>query len=94
MEMIGCPQLNTKALLAHGLKLNGKKQEINGTVILPVEYLNPYDDATGRLNKTSNTISIHWYSKSALSKKKILRSKLTRPFHRLFGTDCFRCIKR
>ena len=94
MEMIGCPRLNTKALLTHGLKLNGKKQEIDGAVILPVDYLNPYDDATGRLIKTSNTISIHWYSKSALSKKQILRSKLTRPFHRVFGTDCFRWIKR
>ena len=90
MEMVGCPRLNTKALLEHGLKLNGKKQEIDGAVILPADYLNPYDDATGRLNKTVNTISIHWYSKSALSRRQILRSKLTRPFHRLFGVDCFK----
>ena len=90
MEMVGCPRLNTKALLEHGLKLNGKKQEIDGAVILPADYLNPYDDATGRLNKTANTISIHWYSKSALSRRQILRSKLTRPFHRLFGVDCFK----
>lgn len=94
MEMVGCPLLNTKALLEHGLKLNGKKQEIDGAVILPADYLNPYDDPTGCLNKTVNTISIHWYSKSALSRKQILRSKLTKPFHRLFGVDCFKRRKR
>lgn len=94
IEMVGCPRLNTKALLDHGLKLNGEKQEVFGAVILPSDYLNPYDDATGRLNKTENTVSIHWYTKSALTKRQILRSKLTRPFHRIFGTDCFRRRKR
>lgn len=94
VEMIGCPVLNTKALLAYGLKLNGEMQKIGGAVILPADYLNPYDDATGRMNKTSNTISIHWYLKSALSKKQILRSKLTRPFHRIFGVDCFKNIRQ
>lgn len=94
IKMIGCPTLNTKALLCYGLKLNGQKQEVGGAVILPADYLNPYEDATGRLNRTSNTISIHWYSKSALSRKQIIRSRLTRPFHRIFGTDCFRRTKK
>lgn len=94
MKMVGCPKLNTNALLAHGLELNGKKQIIDGALILPVEYLNPYDDATGRLHKTVHTVSIHWYSKSALSQKQILRSKLTRPIHRIFGVDCFRKFKK
>ena len=90
----GCPALNTAALLPMGLQLNGKYQSVGGAVILPVEYLNPYDDPTGRLNKTENTYSIHWYSKSALDKKAILRSKITRPFHRIFGVDCFRWLKK
>lgn len=94
IELVGCPLLNTKALLTYGLQLNGEKQEIDGAVILPKDYLNPYDDPTGRLNKTSNTISIHWYSKSALSKRQIIRSRITRPFHRIFGTDCFKRKKR
>lgn len=87
---IGCPILNTKALVSLGLVLNGEKQEINGAIILPEDYLNPFDDATGILKKTNNTYSIHWYSKSALSKASIIRSKLTRPLHRVFGVDCFR----
>lgn len=94
MEFIGCPTLNTKALLPFGLKLNGKMQKIAGALILPIDYMNPYDDPTGRLNKTENTLSVHWYSKSALSKKAILRSNLTRPFHRILGKECFEWLKK
>lgn len=93
-HFIGCPELNTKALLPFGLKLDGSWQKVGGAVILPMEYMNPYDDPTGRLNKTQNTLSIHWYSKSALSHRAILISKITRPFHRTFGIDCFSFLKR
>lgn len=89
-----CPALNTRALLPFGLVCDGSMQQHEGLLILPIEYMNPYDDPTGRLRITENTVSIHWYSKSALSKKSILRSIITRPFHRLFGTDCFRWLKR
>lgn len=82
-EMIGCPRLNTKALLPFGLEQNGKMQTVLGALILPSDYLNPYDDPTGTLKKTENTISVHWYSKSWMSKKTILRSKLTKPLHRI-----------
>ncbi len=93
MQMIGCPELNTKALLPLGLQLNGKEQMVAGAKILPADFLNPFDDHTGRLKKTENTVSIHWYSKSALSKGAILRSKITRPFHRVFGDKCFDWLK-
>ena len=89
-----CPALNTAALLPMGLILDGKRQNVAGAEILPIDYLNPYDDATGRLLCTENTVGIHWYSKSWISKGAVLRSKLTRPFHRIFGKDCFRWLKR
>ena len=92
--IVGCPALNTKALRQFGLKLDGSLQRIDDMLILPVEYMNPYDDPTGRLTITDKTVSIHWYSKSALSKKSILRSNLTRPLHRIFGVDCFKWLKR
>lgn len=94
-QLTPCPKLNTNALLKMGLKLTGEIQELKSkTLILPAEYMNPYDDPTGRLNKTSNTISIHWYSKSWLDSKTILKSKITRPFHRVFGEDCFAWLRR
>lgn len=82
---VGCPILNTEGLVAHGLVLDGSRQDLGDAVVLPADFFNPYDDPTGRLRKTANTYSIHWYAKSWMSKKTILRSKLARPFHRLFG---------
>ena len=92
--VIGCPTLNTRALVKHGLKLDGTYQALEHAVVYPVEYFNPYDDPTGRLNKTKNTYSVHWYAKSWLSKGAILRSTITKPFHRLFGTNCFDWLKK
>lgn len=92
--IIGCPILNTQALLRYGLKLNGKQQNVGGAQIFPVEYFNPYESATGRLNRTKKTVSVHWYSGSWMDKKTALRAKLTKPFHRLFGEKCFRWLKR
>lgn len=92
--LLKCPQLNTRALNEWGVQLNGEIQYLKNMIILPVEYMNPYDDPTGVLRKTENTITIHWYSKSWLDRKSIVRSKITRPFHRIFGTECFKWVKK
>ena len=92
--LITCPALNTEALLLFGLKLDGTQQNVEGAEILPEDWLNPYDDPTGQLRVTQNTVSVHWYNKSWMSKKTILRSKLTKPFHRMFGNNCFDWLKR
>lgn len=89
----GCPRLNTEALVKLGLKQDGTYQNICGAVILPSEYLNPYESNTGRLRKTNNTVSIHWYSASWMSRKQHIRQMITRPLHRVFGIDFFRNIK-
>ena len=91
---VTCPVRNTAALLRFGLRTDGTRQNIAGAEILPIEYLNPYDDPTGRLNRTNNTISVHWYSKSWMSKGTILRSKLTKPLHRIFGVDAFKRFRK
>lgn len=88
-----CPELNTEALLIHGLQLNGQRQIINGVCIFEKEILNPYDDPTGCLKITEDTVSIHWYSKSWMDRKTVIRSRLTKPFHRIFGVDCFKRLK-
>lgn len=83
-KLQGCPQLNTKALVAYGLKRDGSKQEVCDALILPIEFLCPYTDATGELNVTENTISIHWFSKSPHGKLAAWRMKVTRPLRRWF----------
>lgn len=87
--VVGCPVLNTSALRKYGFIPNGKYQEINGAVVYPADYFNPYDDPTGRLKRTENTYSIHWYGKSWLDKKTVIRSKIMKPIHRILGVDIF-----
>lgn len=93
VEAIICTKLNTQALQKMGLTPNGRRTNIGEAAIYPIEYFNPYDDPTGRLNITKNTYSIHWYAKSWMSRKKVFRSILTKPLHRILGTDFFRKFK-
>lgn len=81
--VIGCPILNTQALAKLGMEKTGLLQKLSMCTIYPVDYFNPYDDPTGQLRKTQNTYSIHWYSKSWMDKRQIIRSRLTKPLHRL-----------
>ena len=81
-DMQGCPQLNTKALIPFGLQQNGSRQKVCNAEILPMDFLCPLKDATGELNKTPNTISIHWFSKSPHGKMAAWRNKLTRPLRK------------
>lgn len=92
--VVGCPILNTNALKKLGLCLNGEKQDLGIAVVYPVDYFNPYDDPTGRLNRTKNTISIHWYSKSWMNKRQKFRSFLGKPLHRIFGVNAFKAFRK
>ena len=84
----------TNILKEYGFKPNGKLQDCAGMVLYPKDYFCPFDDATGKLHKTENTYAIHWYAKSWMSKRKIIRNKLTRILHRIFGTDIRQKLKR
>lgn len=91
MKTVMCPKLNTEALIPLGLKCDGSLQRLsNNTTIYPSDYFNPLDDSTGQLKITENTYSINHYGKSWMKKSLKIRSKLTRPLHRLLGTDFFR----
>ena len=67
-----------------GFKANGEVEYVANTFIYPQDYFNPFDDLTGKLNTTTNTYSIHWYSKTWInaSQRQIWLSRLV---HRLFG---------
>jgi len=86
-QITGCPQLNTEALLPFGLIRNGMRQTVCEAEFLPCEWLCPFDDLTGRMHQTPDTVSIHWYSKSPHGQWAFHKAKLTRLIHRLFGTD-------
>ena len=67
------------------LKRTGEEQTINGIHLYPTEYFSPYDYITGRLRKTKNTYSIHWFDKSWTRQNK-LRTIFTQIYHRFIGS--------
>lgn len=80
---VGCPHLNTDVMERFGLLRNGKEQVVAGIHVYPEDYFNPMDSTTGKLTKTKNTYSIHWYTMSWLPKKKQLRVKIGRVVRRI-----------
>lgn len=92
--VIGCPRLNTDALMKLGLQPNGKNQILQDIVVYSQEYFNPRNNNTGKLTKTINTYSVHWYAMSWMDSKTKAKSAITRVFHRLFSENCFDFIKK
>ena len=86
MAPVGCPHLNTDVLERFGLERNGQEQVVAGIHVYPADWFNPLDSTTGKLNKTPNTYSIHWYSMSWLPKRVRLKAKLGRILRRVLKT--------
>lgn len=82
MFLLGCPHVNTEILVNHGLIKNGTEQIVADVHVYPAEWFNPLDSATGILQKTKNTVSIHWYSMSWISPLKRIRVKIMRVIRR------------
>lgn len=85
---------HTTQVLEHQFHLqpNNEIQQLEGITIYPIDFFNPFDDLTGVLNKTKNTHSIHWYSKSWIEKPTWYFT-VTRVLHRLFGTKILGKLK-
>jgi len=80
-------QHTTRVLKSSGANIGDNTFcEICGIQIFPIEFFNPLDSLTGKLNMTSNTRSIHLYSKTWLGYSKF-RIWLSQVVHRLIGTS-------
>lgn len=84
----------TDIFLKHNLILNGQLQTISDFTLYPSDYFCPFENETGKLNKTENTATIHWFNKSWLPETIRKRSKITRIFHRIFGVNCFKWLNK
>lgn len=73
LDRIACPIINTRVLEQFGLQPNGKRQVVGVITILPNDYLCPENMYTGEVNYTPNTVSIHHYSASWMSRKDRMR---------------------
>lgn len=83
----------TKVLSNLGLQPTNNIQNICGINIYPKDFFNPLDDATGKLNTTDNTHTIHWYSKTWIDQSS-LYTRLSRMLHRIIGVDASQKLKR
>ena len=77
----------TELLEQKGLTGNAGIEEVAGIRVYPASWFNPFDDATGRLNKTVDTRTIHWYAKSWCTPEAGSRVFLKRLFRRILGTE-------
>ena len=85
LQNIESPRLCTKVLLRHGLKQDGKRQKVGDIDIFPTEYFCPKSFATGLINITDNTYSIHHFDASWHDKKGAKYIALMRGLNRAFG---------
>lgn len=83
MFLLVCTYVNTEVLCNHGLVRNGQEQIVADVHVYPEDWFNPLDSTTGLLNKTENTVSIHWYSMSWISPARRLRVKIMRIVRRM-----------
>ena len=77
--------LVTDILKSKGLVGNSGIECAGGVLVYPQDWFNPFDDATGRLNKTRDSKSIHWYSKSWMPKENVIFVFTKRMARRIFG---------
>lgn len=77
----------TEMLVSKGLKGGVGIENVAGVNVYPQEWFNPFEDSTGRLKKTMNTRTIHWYSKSWMPKESSMTLWAKRFARRLFGVD-------
>ena len=85
--------ITTRELVKAGLSKDSGIQKVDGITIYPAVYLNPLDDATGRLHVTDDTHSIHWFSKTWMNVPP-WRQHLSRFAHRLLGVNTISRLRK
>lgn len=78
--------ITTRELINAGLTNKDGIQTVANITVYPADYFNPFDDVTGRLNKTKNTRTIHWFTKTWMNVNP-RKQWLSRLSHRIFGTQ-------
>lgn len=84
----------TAVLKKYGFVKGNMKQQCGSFTVYPIDYFCPFDDLTGLLKITENTVSIHWYHKTWMSKNQKIRNRISRVLHRIFGVHFFLNLKQ
>lgn len=84
----------SQLLRKEGLECKPGIQHVAGVTIYPADWFNPFDDGTGRVYKTANTRTIHWYSKTWMDARIRWRIPFTRFVHRFINPKFTGFIKK
>lgn len=75
----------TEMFLQRGLVPNGQLQQICDISIYPQCYFNPYNSINGKLQISSETHSIHWYSATWMEPRTLWLIKIKRLIHKILS---------
>ncbi len=77
-------------MLAHGYKMSGMPQKIDGINIYTYDYFHPYDYMSGRMDISLNTFSVHHFNGGWLNEEmKELNIKTMEEFREICGRMIF-----
>lgn len=101
LSQVACTVLTTKSLVKNDMLLEDRKQKVNNIDIYPSDYFSPMDYYTGKLRKTENAHSIHWYSASWKSDTEREQYRKLQKLYSVFGrhavdtvSGIISCIRR
>lgn len=87
LNLVASPHYATEGLLKYGFDDARELQVRDGFALLPWQYLDPLDAATGRMHKSAETLSVHRYAGSWLSEKDRYQKKLRRSLNAVHVPD-------
>jgi mannosyltransferase OCH1-like enzyme len=89
LNLTASPKIFTDILLKYGLKQKNVYQNIGEFTAYPTEFFCPKDFATGKINVTGNTYSIHHYDASWVPHAYAVAHKRRRKIFSLLGNNIF-----
>lgn len=88
LDLTSCPRRNYEVFKQCVKNLSNNHNTKNGDMIIYTkEYFCPIDYETKKMQKTKNTIGIHWYGESWLNPSKRIINKFKTPFKRILGPE-------
>jgi|SRR5690554_1139994 len=84
LDMLPCPQRDTKILVGYGLVQNNQKQSIQGITFFPSDYFSP-TGFFGEQDFSDNTYSIHHFNASWFTDRQRKAMDRKKKLRKLFG---------
>lgn len=86
-NLLASPHFTTQSLLAFGLVRENRDQQLPGMTVFASDVLCPKNFRTGKLHKTSRTVSIHHFTASWVDEKIKAEMAHQQKLRNLFGTS-------